>query len=29
MVTFKEKTHQYFNDSGQEYISGTTFLHKF
>jgi hypothetical protein len=29
MVIFKEKTHQYFNDSGQEYISGTTFLHKF
>ena len=29
MVTFKQKTHQYFNDQGQEYISGTTFLHKF
>lgn len=29
MVTFKEKTHQYFNDAGHEYISGTTFLHKF
>ena len=29
MVTFKEDTHQYFNEKGEEYISGTTFLHKF
>lgn len=29
MVTFKENTHQYFNQKGEEYISGTTFLHKF
>jgi hypothetical protein len=29
MVFFKEKTHQYFNEKGEEYISGTTFLHKF
>lgn len=28
MVTFKEKTHQYFNEKGQEYISVTTILHK-
>ena len=28
-IIFKEKTHQYFNEEGQEYISGTTFLHKF
>lgn len=28
-ITFVEKTHQYFNDSGDEYISATTFLHKF
>lgn len=29
MVTFIEKTHKYFNEEGVEYISGTTFLHKF
>lgn len=29
MVIFKEDTHQYFNEKGEEYISGTTFLHKF
>ena len=29
MVTFKEKTHQYFNDEGIQYISATTFLHEF
>lgn len=29
MVIFKEKSHQYFNEKGEEYISGTTFLHKF
>ena len=29
MVTFKEKTHQYFNDEGVQYISATTFLHEF
>lgn len=28
-VTFKEKTHQYFNDEGVQYISATTFLHEF
>lgn len=29
MVTFKEDTHQYFNEKNEEYISGTRFLHKF
>lgn len=29
MITFKEDTHQYFNSKGEEYISGTTFLHRF
>lgn len=29
MVTFKEKTHQYFNEEGEQYISATTFLHNF
>ena len=29
MVTFKEDTHQYFNDEKIEYLSGTRFLHKF
>lgn len=29
MVTFKEDTHQYFNDKNIEYISGTRFIHKF
>jgi hypothetical protein len=28
-VTFKEKTHQYFNEEGVQYISATTFLHEF
>ena len=27
MVTFKEDTHQYFNENGVEYKSGTGFLH--
>lgn len=29
MVTFKEDTHQYFNDDNIEYTSGTRFIHKF
>ena len=29
MVTFKERTHQYFNDNGEEYYSVTKFLHCF
>ena len=29
MVTFKEKTHQYFNEKGEQYVSATTFLHNF
>lgn len=29
MVTFKEKTHQYFNEEGEQYVSATTFLHNF
>lgn len=28
-IFFKEKTHQYFNDQGVQYISATTFLHEF
>lgn len=28
-ITFKEDTHQYFNERGEEYISATTFIHLF